>query len=273
MESVNTNIRDLEEFRAVLNASTLAVHATRQNLSAFVNRLSEDWKDHEYDRFHDAFLKAESTLGQFVDSAEVYKTHLQTLINPIAEYLRTTVPTNTVALSAYPGAAESPDTRHDIQTAVATLNLIVPALCFAWPSLTPAERLGRLQDLQGQLAATQSRGRVRVTSSPMNQSLFGEYNGQQIRVNQNHLDDPTKFWQILDTLIHEDRHAYQHWSVNTPGYHNDEAEVRAWSENLKQYRDPTEVSFRMYRDQPVERDAFSFAEMVVSKISGRGSVG
>jgi len=77
----------------------------------------------------------------------------------------------------------------------------------------------------------------------MGVSDFGVYDGRQIQVNQDHLASSERFWEILDTLIHEDRHAYQHWSLITPGFHSDPGQVRAWADNWENYLDPKEVLF------------------------------
>ena len=238
--------------------------------------MSEDWKDAEHDRFVDAFLSAESALGSFVESSETYSGYLQRLIQHLEEYLRLTLRSDNATsgtASQISGEWHRDLVRRDVQHAVGILGPSVPTVYSAWSSLTPTERLEKLQAFQSRLAASQSRNSVPLVSSRMDTSVFGVYDGRQIRINQDHLASPERFWQILDTLIHEDRHAYQHWSIVTPGFHTDPGEVRAWADNWEHYLDPKEVSFRRYRSQPIENDAFSFAESVILGIIGRNHVG
>jgi len=276
MDRVHANLGDLEQFRGLLSSGGATVQEIREGLRASLGRMSEDWRDAEYDRFVDAFLNTESALGAFVDSSETYSRYLQRLIQHLEDYLSTTLRSD----SATSGTAfrVSADwhrelVRRDVQQVVGTLGPIVPQLYSEWSSLTPAERLEKLQALQSRLAVSQSRKSTPVVSSRMGFSVLGVYDGRRIRINEDHLASPERFWQILDTLIHEDRHAYQHWSIITPGFHQDPGQVRAWADNWANYLDPTEVSFRRYRSQPLEDDALWFAESVVLGIIGRKHVG
>lgn len=275
MNRVHANLGDLEQFRGLLASGGSTIQDIRQNLRTFLGRMSEGWRDAEYDSFVDAFLSAESALGAFVESSETYSRYLQRLIQHLEEYLSTTLRSD----SATSGAAfrMSADwhrdlVRRQVQHVVGLLGSSVPVLYSAWSSFSPAERLEKLQEFQSRIAASQSRNSVPLVSSRMDVSVFGVYDGRQIRVNQDHLASPDSFWQILDTLIHEDRHAYQHWSLITPGFHTDPDQVRAWADNWNNYLDPKEVSFRRYRSQPIENDAFWFAESVVLGIIGRKHV-
>ncbi len=68
--------------------------------------------------------------------------------------------------------------------------------------------------------------------------------------------------EVVATLVHEGRHAYQEWSVNHSGVHADAAEVDAWRHNMSNYVDPA-VDERAYFAQPIEVDAYAFEEAVV----------
>ena len=276
MDLVQANLEDLEQFQGLLANAGAMVQEIHQVLGTLLDRMSQDWKDAEHDRFVGAFLSAESALGAFAQSSETYSRYVQRLIQDLEEYLSTTLRYD----SATSGAVfrSSADwhrdlVRRDVQHAVGILQPIVPNLYSEWSSLTPGERLEKLQEVQSRLAASQSRSSVPLVSSRMGVSDFGVYDGRQIQLNQDHLASPGRFWEILDTLIHEDRHAYQHWSLITPGFHSDPGQVRAWADNWENYLDPKEVPFRRYRSQPTENDAFWFAESVVLGIIGRNHVG
>lgn len=66
--------------------------------------------------------------------------------------------------------------------------------------------------------------------------------------------------KLVETVLHEGRHAYQHQVVGGLAPHDDQADVEAWAENLK---DGNYISFeenpRGYWNQPVEVDARQFA--------------
>ena len=276
MDSVHANIRDLEELRGALANGGATIQEIRQHVLSLLGRLSEGWRDAQHDAFVDAFLIAESALGAFVKSSETYGRYLQRLIQHLEEYLGTSLGSNSPTTGT-PFQTSQDWHRdlvsRDVQQAIGILGPIVSKLYSAWSSLTPPDRLEKLQDLQSRLALSQSRKIVPLVSSRMPACVLGVYDGRQIRINQDDLASPERFWQILDTLIHEDRHAYQHWSLLTPGFHTDPDQVRAWTDNWEHYLDPKEVSLRRYRSQPIENDAFWFAESVVLGIIGRKHVG
>lgn len=66
--------------------------------------------------------------------------------------------------------------------------------------------------------------------------------------------------KLVETVLHEGRHAYQHQVADGLVAHNDQAEAEAWAENFK---DGNYISFeenpRGYWNQPVEVDARQFA--------------
>ena len=73
---------------------------------------------------------------------------------------------------------------------------------------------------------------------------------------------------LLDTVIHELRHQYQKEAVADPErFCASPAQVEAWRENFKKgnYILATE-DYLGYRTQPVEKDAFAFAEEMIQKL-------
>ncbi len=74
---------------------------------------------------------------------------------------------------------------------------------------------------------------------------------------------------FIDTVIHEERHAVQHQSILENGFWEiDEAHSRAWAGNMQEgnYIRP-EVDVRGYRLQPIENDAFTFANLVMEGVT------
>ena len=67
---------------------------------------------------------------------------------------------------------------------------------------------------------------------------------------------------VIDTIAHEGRHAYQHYAVEHPGFHPDEHEVEYWRANFETYLQPNLYGFDAYWMQPVEVDARRYGGVV-----------
>ena len=73
-------------------------------------------------------------------------------------------------------------------------------------------------------------------------------------------DDPRR---TIRTLLHEARHAFQHFAVEHPWRANpDEGNVYSWEFNIENYI-RFDVDLNMYRSQDIEADADAFAERIV----------
>jgi hypothetical protein len=96
--------------------------------------------------------------------------------------------------------------------------------------------------------------------------------------------------EVIDTIIHEGRHAYQHYNTDVKTIHESMSEVMTWYENFYSpeyqyyhsgtqkviipYNDGTmhDVDFRLYYYQPVEIDARNFAADVMKRLESKGIV-
>ena len=96
--------------------------------------------------------------------------------------------------------------------------------------------------------------------------------------------------EVINTIIHEGRHAYQHYNVDVKCIHESGAEVETWRENFYDsqyqyyrstgqrivipYNDGSlhDVDFRLYYYQPVEIDARNFADDVMKRLEEKGIV-
>jgi hypothetical protein len=71
--------------------------------------------------------------------------------------------------------------------------------------------------------------------------------------------------EVVNSLAHEDRHAYQNWAIEHPGFHPDPAEVEAWRQNCEDYvtvdQDPV-----LYREQPIEADAWDYGDRIAARL-------
>lgn len=96
------------------------------------------------------------------------------------------------------------------------------------------------------------------------QYVHGE---KKIRINECYLLGDTS-WRIYQTVIHEMRHAYQHYAIENPDKVNVSKETIAkWKENFDNYKSPkTGCSFEEYISQPIEWDAKNFANQVAELV-------
>ena len=81
--------------------------------------------------------------------------------------------------------------------------------------------------------------------------------------------------QVLKTLLHESRHAYQ-WHLTKHfrrgfGWHSnaDWTLAQEWSDNFDDYKRAEQYGSQEYLNQPVEVDARSFAETVIKLWFGK----
>ena len=93
---------------------------------------------------------------------------------------------------------------------------------------------------------------------------LGCYNpaNNTIRLNANYLETPD-CKDLMNTLLHESRHAFQHRCVKHPDSCDVSPKViEVWKDNQKHYIRPYD-DFVAYENQPIERDANDFADSVM----------
>ena len=93
----------------------------------------------------------------------------------------------------------------------------------------------------------------------------------RVSINQWVLENPSiDSYELMSTIVHEMRHAYQHAACENPENFNVSREtIEQWQESFDHYRSTSEYArdygmtqseaYRAYRNQAVERDARSFA--------------
>ena len=150
-----------------------------------------------------------------------------------------------------------------------------------WKCLTPTERLETLQKVENVAAEIEHRPICEVKGESLGEGHFGYYNPNDntITINTDYLNDSyTGYKESLDTIIHEGRHAYQHYNVDQRQVHPSEGDCANWRENLHDniwglfpenygYQIAEEVGFQRYWMQPVETDARAFATDVFNKFN------
>lgn len=87
-----------------------------------------------------------------------------------------------------------------------------------------------------------------------------------LTIDGNHPQFEAVVREEMDTIIHELRHAVQNRAIEEPGFWNISDERRsAWAQNVANYIQPS-VSLRGYANQPIEKDAVTFAEKALGGV-------
>lgn len=130
-----------------------------------------------------------------------------------------------------------------------------------WDGLAIEERLAALQSVEDALAEIQQRPPLEIHSEAMESGVFGYFDGSRIVVNAGHLEGSVPVEELVDTVVHEGRHAFQSFAVEHPGTITDAAILDAWAANLAPdgYLSAEEYGQELYQTQPVEADAWSYA--------------
>ncbi len=133
-----------------------------------------------------------------------------------------------------------------------------------WQGISVTERKGVLKNLLIDMNS------VLGTNVSTDIDFFYEQSGSRgayssssnsVRINEYILAKDSSY-QLTQTIIHEMRHAYQHYSVtNEKSVLVSTQTIRAWEDNFNNYKSPSSGStFEEYLSQPVEWDAKNFAK-------------
>lgn len=99
---------------------------------------------------------------------------------------------------------------------------------------------------------------------PMPYGMEGGYNPatNSIELNINSLENPN-CTSLFNTILHESRHAFQHRAVDNPeSVSVDNNTIESWRQNFENYISPW-LDYEAYREQPVESDAFDYADKIL----------
>ena len=135
-----------------------------------------------------------------------------------------------------------------------------------WKDLSFDKRMGVLQQLENEVARIAHRPSCVVVSQSLGEGHLGYYEqgSNCITINKDYVESTECYEAVLDTLIHEGRHAYQDYNLNVRETHPRHGEVSNWNLNeLHGYQDVEHCGFKAYQLQPLESDARAFAEDVV----------
>jgi len=165
---------------------------------------------------------------------------------------------------------EPSDTRSlQEQQAIDALQQIEGTRPETWEGLTESERASVLQDIEIPMADVQGRppAEVAIYPDPPGECGYYDPHTSQIQISDRHLMNDLMH-DVVETVVHEGRHAYQYRAIANPGFHDDPAEVEAWRDNLENYLDPQLYGYEKYYNQPVERDAWSYGARIADGVYG-----
>lgn len=161
-----------------------------------------------------------------------------------------------------------------------------------WKNLSAEQRCEVLNRIEQYAAEIEHRPPLKVVLEPMNNDDLGYHSNKygKIALNIDYVarDDMGMHREMINTIIHEGRHAYQHYNVDVKMVHESYSEVQTWAENFynpkyQYYQSGSQfvpirlpdgsfqnADYRLYYYQPVEIDARNFASDVIAKLEAQG---
>ncbi|MDE6084665.1 MAG: hypothetical protein K2G11_09285 [Muribaculaceae bacterium] len=139
-----------------------------------------------------------------------------------------------------------------------------------WKYMENWERCEVLQDAEMKIAEIEHRPYCEIKFEYMERNSLGYYDSESKTITLNteyvNSDSPADFRELIDTLVHEGRHAYQYYNMTEREVHSRPGEVNMWkwNENEIGYQSANLYGFEAYAMQPVETDARAFAEDVIN---------
>ena len=145
-----------------------------------------------------------------------------------------------------------------------------------WRVLSSEERLDALQELENRAAEKLGNQPCEICTEEMNGSQYGYYYNGKIYVNESLINNGTLRYvdetgnvleyipndtnaQMMDTIHHENYHAYQNEVIHGWLEHNDQQEIELWRANEDMYISSSDNGI-LYRIQSQERTAFDRGE-------------
>lgn len=154
----------------------------------------------------------------------------------------------------------------------------IPELQFEkWQELSIEQRTEVLNAFEAEIAKIEMRNEMPVEHENLGPGTYGYYDGNKVVISDALIgsDSYADYREVLDTLLHEGRHAYQYYNLDVRQTEQSDALVDAWRVNLKElgYDSASTYDtlfatrgFQRYYTQPIEVDARHFAETVMNKL-------
>lgn len=140
-----------------------------------------------------------------------------------------------------------------------------------WSNLSIEEKEEVFQRIERQFSEVAGRPEMKIEIEELSPGIHGfiDWRGKRIVINACLLssDTPDDLRTSVKTLIHEGRHAYQLSNVVIKRTEPNIERFKAWTTNLQTgYKNAARFGFQAYYMQPIEVDARTFSENVVSQL-------
>jgi hypothetical protein len=146
-----------------------------------------------------------------------------------------------------------------------------------WSYATPSERKDALQEIERQCAAGDNRAERTINYFREPAGKHGYYkidDPMSIHINESDLELSTPH-EVVNTVAHEGRHAYQHDCITDSANHPEISDHRrnkwSYSLNCPVIANPNdsdyEETFEIYFNQPTEVDAREYAHSLCSQLA------
>lgn len=150
-----------------------------------------------------------------------------------------------------------------------------------WEKLPLEKRLDVLNELEEKIADIACRTPCFVNVDyEMESNVLGGYSmeSKDITLNADFVmsNNFADFKELLDTVVHEGRHAYQDYNLNECEVHPRHSEVESWRDTCgggkwTYWNDTSSwLGQRLYEQQSIEIDARNFAADVIDRLEAKG---
>ena len=152
----------------------------------------------------------------------------------------------------------------------------IPELQFEnWQNLDVNERVDALQQLENEVAEIAHRPALGITLETLDPGTLGYCDGDKIVISDRLLGMDGMYREVLDTVFHEGRHAYQfHNLYSGEVVERNDVLVESWRDNFEKLGYESgdwaifkDIGFLRYKNQPVEVDARAFASEVMRTLN------
>lgn len=166
---------------------------------------------------------------------------------------------------------EAPTDTVQIEQAVEAMEKIEGLSFDEWKELSLKERVAILQLVEDVVAEIAHRPSCDLNVKNMEKGSYGYFSPDRgdITMNSRYIRSNTyeDYKECIDTIVHEGRHAYQHYNLTQREVHPREGDITNWKANEFEYgyQSAQVYGFKAYWLQPQECDARAFAEDVLKK--------
>lgn len=163
---------------------------------------------------------------------------------------------------------EAPQDFVQIEEVAKTMDSMEGADYNEWKELSFDKRMEVLQQLENNIAEIAHRPSCEVCAKKLGDGHMGYYSqdSNKIVINSDFISSNSEkaYNNVLETLVHEGRHAYQCYNLYEREVHPRQGEISNWRMNEIEYgyQDVKHFGFKIYEMQPVEADARAFSEDV-----------